>query len=79
MSENLLSTHCAGIAVALSCLTSGRFGIGAAGVGVAEAAVDLAVHGLCTRRLLGGPPGGCNTGKFNMAERETEIDCARSI
>jgi len=78
-SENLLGSPGAGLSVALSCLTRGRIGIGAAGVGVAQAAVDLAVHRLRTRHLFGGPLGKMQYWQFKMAERATEIECARSL
>lgn len=77
--ENLLGTPGSGLSVALSCLTRGRIGIGAAGVGVAQAAVDLAVHRLRTRNVFGGPLGKMQYWQFKMAERATEIECARSL
>lgn len=77
--EHLLGAPGAGLSVALSCLTRGRIGIGAAGVGVAQAAVDLAVHRLRTRRLFGGPLGKMQYWQFKMAERATEIECARLL
>ncbi|MBV6756159.1 acyl-CoA/acyl-ACP dehydrogenase [Rhodococcus opacus] len=76
---NLLGEPGAGLSVALSCLTRGRIGIGAAGVGVAQAALDLAVHRLRTRQLFGGPLGKMQYWQFKMAERATEIECARTL
>ena len=78
-SEHLLGTPGAGLSIALSCLTRGRIGIGAAGVGVAQAALDLAVHRLRTRQLFGGPLGRMQYWQFKMAERATEIECARML
>ncbi|MBJ8346754.1 acyl-CoA/acyl-ACP dehydrogenase [Antrihabitans sp. YC2-6] len=77
--ENVLGQVGSGLSVAISCLTRGRIGIGAAGVGVAQAAVDLAVHRLRTRQLFGGPLGKMQYWQFKMAERATEIECARSL
>lgn len=77
--ENLLGAPGSGLAVALSCLTRGRIGIGAAGVGVAQAALDLAVHRLRTRQVFGGPLGRMQYWQFKMAERATEIECARGL
>ncbi|MEU0494516.1 acyl-CoA dehydrogenase family protein [Mycobacterium sp. NPDC006124] len=77
--ENLLGSPGGGLAVALSCLTRGRIGIGAAGVGVAQAALDLAVHRLRTRKAFGGPLGKMQHWQFKMAERATEIECARML
>ncbi len=68
-----------GLTVALSCLTRGRIGIGAAGVGVAQAALDLAVYRLRTRHLFGGPLGAMQHWQFTMAQRATEIENARSL
>lgn len=55
--ENLLGTVGGGLGVALSALVRGRIGIGAAGVGVAQAALDLAVERLRTRHVFGAPLG----------------------
>ncbi|WP_370247043.1 acyl-CoA dehydrogenase family protein [Nocardioides sp.] len=68
-----------GMAVALSSLVRGRIGIGAAGVGVAQAALDLAVHRLQTREVFGRPLGAMQHWQFVMAQRATEIECARSL
>lgn len=76
---NLLGAPGGGLGVALSCLTRGRVGIGAAGVGVAQAALDLAVHRLRTRHAFGGPLGKLQHWQFTMAQRATEIECARML
>jgi alkylation response protein AidB-like acyl-CoA dehydrogenase len=77
--ENLLGTWGNGLGVALSALVRGRIGIGAAGVGVAQAALDLAVHRLRTRQVFGGPLGAMQHWQFTMAQRATEIECARTL
>ncbi|MFL6060604.1 MAG: acyl-CoA dehydrogenase family protein [Marmoricola sp.] len=77
--ENVLGEPGKGLAVALSCLVRGRIGIGAAGVGVAQAALDLAVHRLRTRHAFGGPLGRLQHWQFLMAQRATEVECARSL
>lgn len=77
--ENVLGEVGRGLAVALSCLTRGRIGIGAAGVGVAQAALDLAVDRLRTREVFGRPLGAMQHWQFTMAQRATEIECARSL
>lgn len=77
--ENLLGEPGRGMAVALSSLVRGRIGIGAAGVGVAQAALDLAVHRLQTREVFGRPLGAMQHWQFTMAQRATEIECARSL
>ncbi|GAB4010605.1 acyl-CoA dehydrogenase family protein [Nocardioides ultimimeridianus] len=77
--ENLLGEPGGGMAVALHALVRGRIGIGAAGVGVAQAALDLAVHRLQTREVFGRPLGALQHWQFVMAQRATEIECARSL
>jgi alkylation response protein AidB-like acyl-CoA dehydrogenase len=77
--ENVLGEPGRGMAVALSALVRGRVGIGAAGVGVAQAALDLAVHRLQTREVFGRPLGAMQHWQFQMAQRATEIECARSL
>ena len=76
---NLLGTVGGGLGVALSALVRGRIGIGAAGVGVAQAALDLAVERLRTRHVFGGPLGAMQHWQFTMAQRATEIECARTL
>ncbi|OLL74634.1 putative acyl-CoA dehydrogenase [Pseudonocardia sp. Ae168_Ps1] len=77
--ENLLGTPGDGLGVALSALVRGRIGIGAAGVGLAQAALDLSVERLRTRQVFGGPLGAMQHWQFQMAGRATEIECARSL
>lgn len=77
--EHLLGAPGAGLGVALSALVRGRVGIGAAGVGVAQAALDLAVERLRTRQVFGGPLGAMQHWQFTMAQRATEIECARTL
>jgi alkylation response protein AidB-like acyl-CoA dehydrogenase len=76
---NLLGDWGNGLGVALSALVRGRIGIGAAGVGVAQAALDLAVQRLRTRQVFGGPLGAMQHWQFTMAQRATEIECARTL
>jgi alkylation response protein AidB-like acyl-CoA dehydrogenase len=77
--DHVLGTPGRGMAVAMSALVRGRIGIGAAGVGVAQAALDLAVHRLQNREVFGRPLGAMQHWQFRMAERATEIECARSL
>ncbi len=77
--SHLLGEAGGGMAVALSALVRGRIGIGAAGVGVAQAAVDLAVDRLRTRQVFGAPLGAMQHWQFVMAQRATEIECARTL
>ncbi|MGQ0623833.1 MAG: acyl-CoA dehydrogenase family protein [Sporichthyaceae bacterium] len=68
-----------GLAVAFSCLVRGRIGVAAAGVGVAQAALDLAIEHMRTRQAFGGPLGRLQHWQFVMAQRATEIECARTL
>lgn len=77
--EHVLGEPGNGLGVALSCLTRGRIGIGAAGVGVAQAALDLAVQRLRTRHVFGRPLGAMQHWQFTLAQRATEIECARGL
>ncbi|WP_235675890.1 acyl-CoA dehydrogenase family protein [Mycolicibacter arupensis] len=64
--SNLLGVVGGGMSVALSALVRGRIGIGAAGVGVAQAALDLAVERLRTREVFGAPLGAMQHWQFVM-------------
>lgn len=77
--ENLLGDAGQGMRVALSALVRGRAGIGAVGVGVAQAALDLAVERLRTRHVFGGPLGAMQHWQYVMAQHATNIECARSL
>ena len=77
--DHILGEPGKGLAVALSCLVRGRIGIAAAGVGVAQGALDLAVDRLRTRHVFGKPLGAMQHWQFVLAERATEIECARSL
>ena len=77
--KNVLGEPGRGMRVALSALVRGRIGIGAAGVGVAQAALDLAVERLRTRHVFGAPLGAMQHWQFTMAKHATDIECARSL
>ena len=68
-----------GLSVALATLTYGRIGIAAAGVGVAQAALDLAVERMRTRHVFGKPLGAMQHWQYRLAERATELECARNL
>ena len=68
-----------GLSVALATLAYGRIGIAAAGVGVAQAALDLAVERMRTRQVFGKPLGAMQHWQYRLAERATELECARSL
>jgi alkylation response protein AidB-like acyl-CoA dehydrogenase len=68
-----------GLGAALSSLASGRVGIAAAGVGVAQIALDLAVERLRSRELFGKKLGEMQYWQYRLAERATELEAARSL
>jgi alkylation response protein AidB-like acyl-CoA dehydrogenase len=68
-----------GLSVALATLAYGRIGIAAAGVGVAQAALDLAVERMRTRNVFGKPLGAMQHWQYRLAERATELECARNL
>lgn len=77
--SNVLGQVGNGLAVALATLTYGRVGIAAAGVGVAQAALDLAVERMRTRILFGKPLGAMQHWQYRLAERATQLECARAL
>jgi alkylation response protein AidB-like acyl-CoA dehydrogenase len=77
--EHVLGEVGKGLGVALSCLAHGRIGIGAAGVGVAQAALDLAVARLRTRKVFGKRLGEMQHWQFRLAERAIELEAARAL
>jgi alkylation response protein AidB-like acyl-CoA dehydrogenase len=68
-----------GLRIALATLTYGRIGIAASGVGLAQAAFDLAVSHLERRRAFGRRLGEFQHWQFLMAERAADIESARSL
>ncbi|BBC39104.1 hypothetical protein SGFS_103980 [Streptomyces graminofaciens] len=77
--ECVLGAPGQGMRVALAALVRGRIGIGAAGVGLAQAALDLAVARLRTRHAFGAPLGAMQHWQYVMAGHATSIECARSL
>jgi alkylation response protein AidB-like acyl-CoA dehydrogenase len=76
---NVLGEPGSGLSVALATLAYGRIGIAAAGVGVAQAALDLAVERMRTRHVFGKPLGAMQHWQYRLAERATELECARNL
>jgi butyryl-CoA dehydrogenase len=68
-----------GLKIALATLTYGRIGIGAAGVGLAQAAFDIAADHLRKRRAFGKRLAEFQHWQFKMAERATELENARNL
>lgn len=77
--DHVLGEPGRGLGVALASLAAGRVGIGAAGVGVAQAALDLAVERLRTRTLFGKKLGEMQHWQYRLADHATHLEAARSM
>lgn len=68
-----------GFAIALSALESGRLGIAACAVGVAQAALDEAVEYATGRRQFGRPIADFQGLRFMLADMATRIEAGRAL
>jgi alkylation response protein AidB-like acyl-CoA dehydrogenase len=69
----------AGMRIALSTLDGGRIGIAAQAVGIAQAALDVAVGYAKERQAFGRPIGGFQAIQHKLADMQTEIEAARAL
>ncbi|WP_030243364.1 acyl-CoA dehydrogenase family protein [Streptomyces sp. NRRL S-350] len=77
--ERLIGEEGQGFQIALSALDSGRLGIAACAIGVAQAALDLAVDYARTRRQFGRPIAEFQGLSFMLADMATQIEAGRSL
>ncbi|WP_030420900.1 acyl-CoA dehydrogenase family protein [Streptomyces sp. SCSIO 75703] len=68
-----------GFAIALSALESGRLGIAACAIGVAQAALDEAVGYAAGRRQFGKPVSDFQGLRFMLADMATQIEAGRAL
>ncbi|MEV6835935.1 acyl-CoA dehydrogenase [Streptomyces sp. NPDC051133] len=68
-----------GFPIALSALDSGRLGIAACAIGVAQAALDEAVGYATERRQFGRPVGDFQGLRFMLADMATQIEAGRAL
>jgi alkylation response protein AidB-like acyl-CoA dehydrogenase len=68
-----------GMRIALSTLDGGRIGIAAQAVGIAQAALDVAVAHARERRAFGGPIARLGPIQEKLAEMQTDIEAARAL
>ncbi|KMS71007.1 acyl-CoA dehydrogenase [Streptomyces viridochromogenes] len=68
-----------GFAIALSALDSGRLGIAACAIGVAQAALDEAVAYATDRRQFGKPIADFQGLRFMLADMATQIEAGRAL
>ena len=77
--ENAIHQEGKGLHVALGTLTYGRVGIGASGVGMAQAAFDESVEYMKKREAFGKRIGQFQYWQFKLAERAIQIENARNL
>lgn len=77
--ENRLRREGAGYEIALQALDGGRIGIGAQAVGIAQGALNEAIHYVKERKQFGRPIAKFQNTKFKIAEMQTKIDAARLL
>ncbi|MFE6867337.1 acyl-CoA dehydrogenase family protein [Kitasatospora sp. NPDC057692] len=77
--DRLVGTEGQGFQIALAALDSGRLGIAACAIGVAQAALDLAVDYAGTRRQFGRPIADFQGLSFMLADMATQIEAGRSL
>jgi alkylation response protein AidB-like acyl-CoA dehydrogenase len=68
-----------GMRIALRTLDTGRIGIAAQAVGIAQAALDLATGYAQERNAFGRPIGGFGAIQQKLADMQTEIEAARAL
>ncbi|MDH6114461.1 alkylation response protein AidB-like acyl-CoA dehydrogenase [Kitasatospora sp. MAP12-15] len=77
--DRLIGAEGQGFQIALSALDSGRLGIAACAIGVAQAALDLAVEYAQTRRQFGRPIADFQGLSFMLADMATQIEAGRAL
>ncbi|HVB99053.1 MAG TPA: acyl-CoA dehydrogenase family protein [Candidatus Dormibacteraeota bacterium] len=75
----MLGAEGEGLKIALSGLDSGRIGIAAQSVGVAQGALEMAVRYAKQRRAFGQAISGFQAIQWKLADMQTEIDAARML
>jgi len=68
-----------GLRIALAALTRGRIAVGASGVGMAQAALDLGIHHMKHRKMFGNALAAMQHWQFRFAEHATHIAMARDL
>lgn len=77
--ENVLGKEGEGIKVALACLDGGRIGIGAQGLGIAQAALDAALGYAKDRKQFGKAIVNFQAIQFMLADMATQVEAARLL
>ncbi|MCM3718434.1 acyl-CoA dehydrogenase [Fictibacillus phosphorivorans] len=77
--KNLLGNEGEGFKIAMSNLNTGRIGIAAQSLGIAEAALEYAVNYAKERKQFGKPIGANQGLGFKLADMATEVEAARLL
>lgn len=77
--DRLVGEEGQGFSIALSALDSGRLGIAACAVGLAQAALDQAVEYARTRRQFGRPIADFQGLSFLLADMATQVEAGRAL
>ncbi|MFE7411247.1 acyl-CoA dehydrogenase family protein [Streptomyces laurentii] len=77
--ERRIGAEGQGFTIALAALDSGRLGIAACSVGLAQAALDAAVPYACERRQFGRPIADFQGLRFLLADMATRIEAGRAL
>jgi len=77
--ENLLGEEGMGFKIAMAKLDSGRIGVAAQALGIAQGALDKTVKYVKERKQFGRPIADFQNTKFKLAQMEMEIECARAM
>jgi len=77
--ENLLGNVGEGLHIALSTLDSGRIGIAAQALGIAQGAFDVTVEYMKSRKQFGKPLSKFQALQFEIAEMKTRLEAARLL
>lgn len=77
--DHVVGSEGSGLRVALGALTQGRMGIGAVGVGMAQAAFDFAADHMGRRKVFGQELARFQHWQFTFAEHAIALESARSL
>ena len=77
--DHLLGTEGGGFGIAMELLSTGRIGIAAQAVGIAQAALDASLAYSKTRQQFGKPISDFQAIQWKLADMATEIDAARLL
>lgn len=77
--ENILGKEGKGFGIAMKTLDSGRIGIAAQALGIAQGSLDEAVKYVKERKQFGRPISAFQNTQFQVASMDTQIDAARQL